>query len=134
MLRVVAFGLCVGVGVQALRAWPASAPVSGSAIALVMCIAAVAAYLAGRFHGRPGGAAAVAAAEASAAAEATAQQSVQVFVGTSPVSSGAGVRIPSDHAPWIEGGQRPELTLDHLDGLAVEELLEEDMTRVRDDW
>lgn len=125
MLQLLAFGLAVGVGVQAWRNVPADGPASYDAAALVFFVAVLCAYLGGRWDGRGRGARASAYASAEATATATAQQQVNVAV----VVPGAGARpsfgLPSETAPWLlEAQERHELTSDQLDGLEVAEILE----------
>ena len=132
MLKALSFGLGLGAGVQAWRNWPATALVSGDALAVVFCVGLVAAYFAGRWSSRHRGASATAVAvsssESSAAAVSSASQHVNVaFVlpGAGAGQHAGGVAIPSESAPWIgSSSTAPALTSDHLEGFDLADILD----------
>lgn len=132
MLKLIAFGLCVGAGVQAWRQWPADGPVTVEAGVLVMIVAVAAAFLGGLWWGRvrsSSWASAYAEARATARSEskATAQQSQTVnLVVVEKAGAGSardgGVRTPDELTPWM-GGARREVSADELDGMDLSELV-----------
>ncbi|MGY2704855.1 hypothetical protein [Nocardioides sp. HB32] len=126
-MKLIAFGLCVGAGVQAWRNFPADGPVTIGPAVLVMCLAVLAAYLVGRGV-RGVGSSATAVAVASASAESTsvagASSTVNLAVvipGQGAASAPMGVQIPSESAPWL-GGSKPVPELADLDGYDLSEL------------
>lgn len=125
----IAFGLAVGAGVQAFRAWPPLHPVTTDAAVLVLIIAILCAYLGGRWHGS-GRPMAVAMASAEATAVASAQQSVQVAVvmpGGGAGGTVGGVRVPADDVAWFASEQRHALTESDLEGVDLSDLFQEGM-------
>lgn len=125
MLNALAFGLGFGAAVQAWRSWPPQAPVTADSLALVFCLGLVAAWLGGRSRR---GAAAVAVATADATAVATNTVQVAFFAPGSreDMTTGSGLRVPSEAAPWM--GTRsddPGALLASLDQEEVRSILEE---------
>lgn len=109
-MRLLAFGLVVGAGVQAWRNFPPDGPYSANSAVLVMVFGMVAAFLAGYRWGRPSAhasASAYAAATADATSNATAANTVNLAV-VVPGSAGAthqGASLhPSEAAPWLAQG------------------------------
>lgn len=123
MLKVIAFGLSAGVGVQALAGWDTGGKGTRWSLAVAFAVAVVCAYLGGK--SRRGGAVAVAVASAEANAAAVAQNRVNVVVMPAVSAGGSpGIGVPTEAAPWMVGAvERPSLTLDDLDGLDVSELV-----------
>lgn len=124
MLKAIAFGVGVGLGIQALRVWPAGGPVTQQAVAVVCAVALVLAYLGGRWHGR--GNSAVAVASASAHAAALSQSSVNIaFVSPGAGAAPVGVSVPSAEAglEWF-GTPRHLSSVDEVDGMELSELVE----------
>lgn len=149
MFKFMAFGIAAGAGFQAWRNYPADGPTDTDMLWVVLVAGMLAAYLGGRWHGHARGGAtavAVATAEATATAGAAAHNQVQVInvvprVGVEhyddeglvwqkdtkgrPIyDRRTGIGVPSDNAPWMDGG-RPALELDQLDGVELTELLED---------
>lgn len=131
MFKAIAFGLGVGAGIQAWRNFPPDGPVTASSLALVFAVGILCAFFGGLWSSRGrGGAHAMASASAEAVASAVNSNTVQLAV----VMPGAGARasgvsLPSDQAPWMVGAsERPQITLDDLDGLDPAELFETDST------
>lgn len=126
-MQALAFGLGCGAAIQAWRAFPESAPVTGDAVAVVFCAGLVVAFLGGLWHGRGNrGAHATATASASAVAASSAVNTVQVAVvvpGQGAASQGVGV--PTSSAPWLLGVEdRREITADDVEGMDLSELFE----------
>lgn len=122
VLKVIAFGLAAGVGVQALAGWDTGGEGTRWSLAVAFIAAVVCAYLGGR--ARRGGAVAVATATATAVASAENRVNVVVLPASSPGASPS-VGIPTMSAPWLQGAtDRPALTMDDLDGFDVGELLD----------
>lgn len=127
MLRVIAFGIAAGFGVQALRAWPAGGPVTQNGVAVIGALAVLLAYLAGRWRGR-GNVRATATAVASARAASLASSSVNIaFVSPGGGARPVGVSVPSE-AEGVEwfGAPRNLPSLDELDGMELGELVEDE--------
>lgn len=127
MLNGIAFGLAVGAGIQAWRAWPAGQTVTADGMFLVFVIGLLCAYLGGRWHGTGRGAFAMATATATATAQANNVNTVQLAV-LVPGASGArpeGMGVPSESAPWMVGAtERHQLDVDDIDGMDLAELFD----------
>jgi hypothetical protein len=125
MLKAIAFGLAVGAGVQAWRAFPPSSPVTGDSVALVFVVGVVCAFLGGLWHGR--GRHNVSA-HAHAEAHAIAANQVNLAVVVPGAGAGASVSpyaVPTDAAPWIASSSTvPALDGDQLEGFDLSEILE----------
>lgn len=126
MLKALAFGLGVGAGVQAWRNWPSTSLVTADAMAVVFVVGLLSAYFAGRFRGRGN---VSATATATAVAEAVATNTVNLAVVVPGGGAGAAASpfsVPSDAAPWIASTTTtPQLTGDQLEGMDLDELLDE---------
>lgn len=126
MLKAIAFGLAIGAGIQALRAWPTSEPATPSAMALVLIVGVLCAFFGGKWAGRGKGAVAVASAHAEATAVAANQVNLLLNVGGPEGAGGRHVRL--DEAPWFRGVEaRPDLDelAAAMDGIDLAELLDE---------
>lgn len=126
MVKALAFGLGVGAGIQAWRAFPPSLPVTADAAAVVFIVGLVCAYIGGRSR-RGSGATATATATAIAESTATATQSINlVFPAGHGAGSVTGVRLPSEAAPWMVGAEdHRQLDVSELEGMDLTEFLEE---------
>lgn len=131
MLKALMFGLGAGAAVQAWRAWPATSVVQGDSLALVFVLGLVVAFFAGKSR-RPSGAVAVASAEATATA--VNSNTVQLLIAPGHGASPAGVRVPTETAPWIEGPRSPELDVSSLEGMDLSEVLEHADHQTDDGW
>lgn len=115
---LLALGIGLGAGFQAMRQYPANGPVAPEVLYVVLLVGMIAAYFGGRYRGRGRGATATATATATAAAAATNTVNVAVFTAEKPESA---VRVPAESAPWLSD-RRQEITADVLEGLDLEDM------------
>jgi hypothetical protein len=123
-MKVLAFGLGLGAGIQAFRAWPPDAPVGMESAVVCFIVGLIAAYVAGRAR-RPAGGIAVATAEATATASNTVQLAVVVpGQGAGQVGAHGGISVPTESAPWL-GAVHSAPSLDQLDGADMRDVMEQ---------
>lgn len=128
-MKLVAFGLCVGAGVQAWRNFPGDGPSMIGPAMLVMFVAVLCAFGAGYTMGRPSAramASASAAARAESSSTAASSSSVNfavVIPGHGAGASSSGSLQPSADAPWL-GAPRHSLSIDDVDGMDMSEVMD----------
>lgn len=128
-MKVLAFGLCLGAGVQAWRNFPGDGPETIGPAMLVMFVAVLFAFAGGYTMGRPSARASAAAfaaarSESSSTAASAATVNVAVVVpGQGAGASGTGALFPSADASWLGVG-RESVSIDDVDGMDMSELMD----------
>ena len=130
MIRLLAFGLAVGMGVQAWAQFPENGPVSVYPAMLIAFLGMVASYVGGRYRGHvdpvSSWASARAEARASASASARQQQAQAVTINLAGVDRPREhlTGVPDESVAWF-GSPRQLLTTDQVEGFDYSDFGEE---------
>lgn len=128
-MKLIAFGLSVGAGVQAWRNFPGDGPETIGPAMLVMFVAVLCAFAGGYTMGRPSArasASAFAAARSESSSTAASASTVNfavVMPGHGAGSVASGSLSPSVDAPWL-GASRESLSIDDVDGMDMSEFMD----------